>query len=118
MQLHSIPVVDPKHEITLCKTAIADITERKQAEAGLRDSEARHRAILDASLDAIITIDDRGTIESVNPATERLFGYTAAELIGGNVNILMPSPYHEMHDTYLENYLRTGSSKIIGIGRK
>ena len=80
--------------------------------------ESRHRAILDASLDAIVTIDERGIIESINPATERLFGYAAAELIGSNVSILMPSPHHEMHDAYLANYLQTGQRKIIGIGRE
>jgi len=95
-----------------------DVTERRQALSALRDSEARHRAIFDATLDGIITIDERGTIESANPATERLFGYTLGELIGANVRILMPSPYHEMHDTYLENYRRTGVPKIIGIGRE
>jgi len=95
-----------------------DITERKAAEAALRDSEARHRAILEATLDGIITIDERGTIESANPATERLFGYRAGEMIGGNVKMLMPSPYHERHDGYLGNYARTGQRKIIGIGRE
>ena len=57
-------------------------------------------------------------IESINPATQRLFGYSAAELIGSNVSILMPSPYREEHDAYLANYLQTGVRKIIGIGRE
>ncbi len=118
VQLRSVPVEDQKHGLILCKTAMADITANKRAEEALRESEARHRAILDASVDAIITIDDHGLIESVNPATQRLFGYSPAELIGANVNVLMPSPYHEMHDTYLENYHRTGQAKIIGIGRE
>ncbi|MGA2259094.1 MAG: response regulator, partial [Thermoguttaceae bacterium] len=74
--------------------------------------------ILDATIDGIITIDEQGTIEAANPATERLFGYTLPELIGANVKMLMPSPYHEMHDTYLDNYRRTGERKIIGIGRE
>jgi two-component system, LuxR family, sensor kinase FixL len=84
----------------------------------LRESEARTRAILDAAVDAIITIDDRGVIESVNPAAERLFGHSSAEMIGQNVRMLMPSPYREEHDTYLRNYLETGQKKIIGIGRE
>jgi PAS domain S-box-containing protein len=118
VQFRSVPVADAKHELTLCKTAIADVTERKRAEQAARDSEARHRAILEASVDAIITIDERGIIDSVNPATQRLFGYPPAELIGASVNVLMPSPHRELHDTYLENYRRTGQAKIIGIGRE
>ncbi len=97
---------------------VQDITERKFAEEALRDSEARNRAVLEAALDAIITIDERGRIEAVNPATERLFGYKASEMVGANVKMLMPSPYHEVHDTYLANYIRTGQRKIIGIGRE
>lgn len=96
-----------------------DITERKQAaDATLRDREQRLRAILNTAVDAIVTIDHRGVIQSVNPATERMFDYRAAELIGQNVKILMPPPYREEHDGYLANYLRTGEERIIGIGRE
>jgi len=84
----------------------------------LQESQARIRGIFDASADGIITIDERGQIESLNAAMERLFGYTIAELIGQNVNILMPSPFREEHGTYLRNYLATGQKKVIGIGRE
>ena len=87
-------------------------------EKQLRDSEARHRAIFESAVDGIITIDESGTIESVNPAAERLFGYSTAELVGHNVEALMPTPYFEQHRDYLQNYLRTGEKKIIGIGRE
>ena len=97
---------------------VRDITERKRAENALLDSEARTRAVLAAAVDAIITIDERGIIESANPASEKLFGYTEAELTGQNVNMLMPEPYHEEHDGYLRNYMTTGQKKIIGIGRE
>ncbi|MDB5385035.1 MAG: domain S-box-containing protein [Planctomycetaceae bacterium] len=97
---------------------VRDITERKRAEHALLDSEARTRAVLAAAVDAIITIDERGTIESMNPASEKLFGYVAAEMIGKNVNMLMPSPYQAEHDGYLQNYINTGIKKIIGIGRE
>jgi PAS domain S-box-containing protein len=75
-------------------------------------------AMLRSAVDAIISIDGLGTIESVNPATERLFGYSAAEMIGQNVKLLMPEPYRREHDGYIRQYRHTGKQKIIGIGRE
>jgi PAS domain S-box-containing protein len=95
-----------------------DITGRAEITEALRRSEAQIRAIVDTAVDAIITIDDRGTIESFNPAAQRIFGYSAAEVLGKNVDILMPEPYHHEHQRYVDNYLRTGHAKIIGIGRE
>ncbi len=94
------------------------VVAHKQAETGLRDSEARQYAILQTAVDGIITIDEWGIVESFNPAAERLFGYPAAEVIGQNISLLMPSPYREEHDGYLARYLQTGEQKIIGIGRE
>ena len=65
----------------------------------------------------MIVIDERGLIQSFSAAAERLFGCTAAEVIGNNVKMLMPPPYRESHDGYLGRYLRTGERRIIGIGR-
>ena len=96
---------------------IRDITDRKAAELAQRESELRLRSILDTVPDAIVVIDAQGTIQSFSPAAERLFGYGSAEVLGRNVNVLMPTPYHEAHDGYLERYLRTGERRIIGIGR-
>ncbi|QDV26469.1 two-component system sensor histidine kinase NtrB [Aureliella helgolandensis] len=76
------------------------------------------KSILETAVDGIIVIDARGNIESVNPATERLFHFTQAELVGQNVKILMPAPYREEHDDYLENYHETGQRKILGSGRE
>jgi PAS domain S-box-containing protein len=92
--------------------------ERRQHEAVIVASENRVRAIVNTVADAIITIDDRGVIETVNPAAAALFGYSAEEIIGHNVKILMPEPYRLEHDGYLNNYLTTGRTKIIGIGRE
>lgn len=97
---------------------IRDITERKQAEASRLTETNRLQAILATVLDGIITIDRLGVICSFNPAAERIFGYREQEVLGKNVKMLMPNPYHDEHDGYLHNYLDTGEKKVIGIGRK
>ena len=85
---------------------------------GVSESGERLRAILHAAVDAIVTIEESGAIESINPAAERAFGYARDELIGRNVSVLMPSPDREEHDRYIAHYLRTGKARIIGIGRE
>ncbi len=92
--------------------------ERKQSEERLRHSEGRHRAVLDGAVDGIITIDARGTIETVNPAIERIFGYKQDEIVGRNVKVLMPEPDRGKHDDYMARYLGGGEARIIGIGRE
>lgn len=79
--------------------------------------EAHLNSILDTVPDAMIVIDTGGIIQSFSAAAERLFGYEASEVRGKNVSLLMPSPYREAHDGYLERYMRTGERRIIGIGR-
>lgn len=81
------------------------------------DEVARSRAVLDTAVDSIVTINCRGIISSVNPATLKMFGYQESELIGKNVSMLMPEPYSSEHDRYIGNYLITGKASIIGIGR-
>ena len=97
---------------------VHDITRRKRAEEALAEQRARLAAIVETAVDAIITIDERGTIDSFNPAAERLFGYAPADVLGKNVSLLMPSPYHEQHDGYLHHYLTTGEKRVIGLGRE
>ncbi|GJL78898.1 MAG: hypothetical protein NPINA01_18870 [Nitrospinaceae bacterium] len=80
--------------------------------------EARTNSVLDNIPDGIITIGETGSINTFNPAAERLFGYRSSEVLGRNVNMLMPDPYSSEHDQYLKNYIETGKSKVIGIGRE
>ena len=96
----------------------AEVEERILAQAEIVDRENRARAILDTVLDGIITIDDSGDIETINPAACRIFGYDADDVIGRNVKVLMPEPYRGGHDGYLRSYIETGEAKIIGTGRE
>jgi PAS domain S-box-containing protein len=82
------------------------------------DASLYLEAVFEAATDAIITISDRGLIETVNPAAEKLFGYEEAELVGKNVSMLMTMEHQGQHDQYLRNYLSTGQAKIIGTGRE
>jgi two-component system sensor kinase FixL len=93
---------------------------RLSATASTRDlvsREAHLRSILDTVPFAMIVIDEKGLIVSFSTAAERQFGWTAAEVIGQNVTVLMPTPYREEHDAYIHRYLSTGERRIIGIGR-
>jgi PAS domain S-box-containing protein len=84
----------------------------------IREKEAHLRAILDNAIDGIITINERGIVQSFNPAAEHIFGYKPSEVLGQNVKVLMPEPYRSEHDGYLSNYIKTGQEKIINIGRE
>lgn len=127
-----VPVADADGTVMGFFIFATDITERKQAGESLqklnesleqRTGELHEqsewlRAILNTAADAIITIDRKGTIQGINPATERMFGYASEELLGQNVKVLMPPPFRDEHDGYLARYLETGQTRIIGIGRE
>ncbi|MDM8551902.1 PAS domain S-box protein [Desulfobacterales bacterium HSG2] len=89
------------------------LQKTREAEA----SESKLEIILNTAADGIITMTHEGTIEKINPAAKKLFGYETDILIGRNINMLMPEPYRSQHDGFLKNYLETGVAKIIGIGR-
>jgi PAS domain S-box-containing protein len=90
----------------------------ERAGMALSESEGLLRAILKSAVEGIITIDEGGVIESINPAAERAFGYRAEEVLGRNVSMLMPSPYREEHNDHIARYIGTGEARIIGIGRE
>ncbi len=92
--------------------------ERLQTEKEIREGTERIRSIVDTVVDGIITINDKGIIESFNPAAEKIFQYKAVEVVGNNVKMLMPEPYRQEHDGYIDNYLSSNNAKVIGIGRE
>jgi two-component system sensor kinase FixL len=110
--------IDDEHGERLLGMFALDVTDRVRVQTALAASEAHVKAVLDTAVDAIITIDTTGIVRSFNLAAARMFGYTAAEVVGNNVNMLMPEPYKSEHDSYVRNYLATGVTKIIGIGRE
>ncbi|HVS22605.1 MAG TPA: chemotaxis protein CheB [Gammaproteobacteria bacterium] len=129
------PLKDERGKIVALSTTERDITARRHAEddmrslnatlerriaertAALQASERRIRSVLDSTVDAIITIDSDGAVHTFNSAAERIFGYSADEVIGHNVKILMGSPYREEHDTYLQRYRETREPRMIGTAR-
>ncbi|WP_029031992.1 PAS domain-containing sensor histidine kinase [Salinarimonas rosea] len=97
--------------------ATIDITDLVEAEDALERREAHLTSILETVPDAMIVTDERGTIESFSATAVRLFGYEPGEVLGENVRMLMPSPYREHHDGYMQRYLVTGERRIVGTGR-
>jgi PAS domain S-box-containing protein len=112
------PIFDEENKLRGFTKIARDITERKQSEEAVREAAVRLKAIVETAVDGIITIDEQGSVESMNPAAERIFGYTHEEVIGQNIAILMSEPERNEHSHYLEGYLRTGRQKIIGTIRE
>ncbi|MBT8141534.1 MAG: PAS domain S-box protein [Gammaproteobacteria bacterium] len=95
-----------------------DISERIRVQQQLQESKGFADAVLDTSVEAIITINRQAIVESFNHSAESMFGYQKSEVIGKNVKLLMPQPFHDQHDKYVKNYVTTGKAKIIGKGRE
>jgi two-component system sensor kinase FixL len=112
------PCRDAEGRLRQVVVAAQDIAKTRGVIAELGEAMDRYQGILDTAVDGIITINQRGLIETFNRAAERIFGYRAAEVIGHNVSMLMPPPHRDQHDQYIDDYLRTRRKKIIGIGRE
>jgi PAS domain S-box-containing protein len=95
-------------------TIVRDVTDRLRSETALKSSEARHRAVVDTALDAVITMSSDGVIRSFNAAAERIFGYEAEEAIGQQLELLMPERFRKSHRAGLHRYLKTGDAHVVG----
>ncbi|WP_142846872.1 PAS domain S-box protein [Telmatospirillum sp. J64-1] len=112
------PHRDTDGAVTGFSMTFEDMSELQRVESELRHHRATARAILDAAVDGVVTIDENGIIEDFNRAAEAIFGYQDWEVVGKNVSILMPEPYRSAHDDYIRHYLATGEARIIGSGRE
>lgn len=113
-----IPLIDTQGKAIGVLGAYTDITPRKEIELSLRESEERHRTIFETTVDGIINIDTRGVIESMNPAAEKMFGYSANELKGKNIAVLMPEQFAKEHDKFINKFTASSQSTVLGTSRE
>ena len=118
VQLTMSPIIDTEGTVAGASGIGRDITQRKQAEAALRNREARFRAVIETAADGIIIIDPQGTIEVFNPASERIFGYRRDEVIGRKIKMLMPPAHASRYEEYLKCARRADEVQTIVIGRE
>jgi len=116
--VNAAPQRDADGAITGIISVMDDVTDRRRLESSREEHRARLAAIFDAVADPIITIDEQGLVTSFSRAAETVFGFRAAEVMGRNLNMLMPEPYHSRHDTYLRRYRETGVAHMIGTSRQ
>ena len=114
-----LPEQNRNDEVGKLAQAFVRMTERINRQVRQMEEQGhRFQSLFEAVPDAVVIIDENGSVEFSNPAAERLFGYSSDELLGKNVSVLMPEPYHSHHDGYIRRYLETGEAHIIGVGRK
>ncbi len=112
-------ISETQHKDEIFFTGIfRDLHDIQEQTSQLTESQQRLNTIINTAVDGIITIGERGIIETINLSAAHLFGYEPQEVIGQNIRMLMPDPHHSQHDQYLKNYRDTGVKKIIGIGRE
>ncbi|HET8635775.1 MAG TPA: PAS domain S-box protein [Acidobacteriaceae bacterium] len=111
------PTRDDEGRITGALKIVRDLSQDEEAKQQLEMGDALVHSVLETVPDGLVIIDENGAIRSFSQTAEQLFGFLRDEVIGHNVSMLMPSPYCELHDTYLARYLSTGERRIIGIGR-
>jgi PAS domain S-box-containing protein len=104
--------------VAVLVTSLNGLIRTRELYREVGESQSRLQAILDTAVDAIITIDGHGIVQEFSHSAERLFGYQAGEVVGRNIKMLMPEPYHSEHDGYLRRYRATGVPHIIGMGRE
>ena len=108
-----------ENEITEISSSINEVLDEVvKNEEALIDREERLRAVIETSLDAILTINKKGIIQSINPAVEKHLGYSAIDLLDKNIKTIMPNPYHDQHDQYISTYFKTGKKNVIGSQRE
>ena len=118
VSLSLLPWIAPNGEIAGIMILVRDISRQEAIARGKDESHHWSWAVVETAVEGIVTINEKGTVEYVNPAATELFGYSPEEIIGSNIKILMPEPFAGEHDGYLSNYLGDGVKKIIGIGRE
>ncbi len=109
---------EEREMLRLLAAQTMDQLARRRENRLLADREARLKAVLDTAVDVIVTIDERGVIERVNPAAEQMLGYTPEELTGQDVGVLASAPHGDRHAAYVRDYLRTGVSEVVGCSRQ
>ncbi|NNH85986.1 PAS domain S-box protein [Rhizobium laguerreae] len=106
----------PDGELSVIQTN-SDVTALRRAQEAVKSREAHLSSILDTVPDAMVVIDHKGTVLSFSKAAEKLFGMPADQICGRNISNLMPNPYRDAHDGYIDHYIQTGEKRIIGYGR-
>lgn len=118
IDVHAKPVFGKGDKPRAIIASVHDIQDLKKVETELEESKAQAQAILETTVDGIITTNEEGIILSFNEAASRIFGYDADEVIGNNVSMLMPAPHKHEHDDYMKRYRETGEKHIIGKRRE